>query len=617
MSLRSNTSNMLKAALRYAARSISVLPLYWIANGTCGCGTKDCSAPGKHPLLKNGVNGATTSRKAIGEWFSRWPKANIGIATGAASGLVALDVDDRHGGGEALAQLTRQNGELPETLIAITGNGRHFFFKHPGVPIKSSASKLGKGLDVRGDGGYVVAVPSLHVSGRYYRWYNKVPPAEIPGWLLGRLLDRGVDASRNDTALPRVVEGARNSILTSLAGAMRRAAFGRAAIERALLAENQDRCSPPLADQEVRRIAESISRYKPGAVPREAFADVQPDLLLLAQVQPEDVKWLAYPYVPLRKLTSLEGDPAVGKTWITLAISAALTRGVVPFTSGESERRDPASVLYLTAEDGPADTIRPRFDALGGNPEKMTLLRGIVARHGDTEQHHAVTLSDLDAIEKALKEVKPALVVIDPLQGYLGARVDMHRANEVRPVLAGLAGLAEKYQCAILSVRHLSKAQQEKAIYRGLGSIDFAAAARSILMAGAMPNDREKRAIIHIKSSLAPLGPSLGFSVADGKFEWTGPSDLTALDVLAPESSRKSSALSKAEEFLMTFLSGGPKPGSEVTAAAKNAGIALKTLYRAARELVKKRPTKFKGEWTWELDEAYRDGQETLDLANE
>jgi hypothetical protein len=197
------------------------------------------------------------------------------------------------------------------------------------------------------------------------------------------------------------------------------------------------------------------------------------------------------------------------------------------------------------------------------------------------------------------------MVVLDPIQGFLGGAVDMHRANEVRAKLAPLARMAETYGCAVVVVRHLSKAPAGRAIYRGLGSIDFTAAARSVLLVGQTPD--KGRAVVHLKNSVGELGPSLGFEIQHGRFFWRGEVDTKAGDILAPDAPEEDkTALDEAAEWLQEVLSEGPATAKEVLKAAKEAGIAERTLYRAKARLgvqVKRdtRPGEKTGPWVWIL----------------
>jgi hypothetical protein len=208
----------------------------------------------------------------------------------------------------------------------------------------------------------------------------------------------------------------------------------------------------------------------------------------------------------------------------------------------------------------------------------------------------SITLADLPVIQDAVAAYHPALVVIDPLQAYLGTKTDMYRANEVRPLLAELVLLAEQYDCAIVCVRHLSKHPQSRAIYRGLGSIDFAAAARSVLLVGEEPlaqsegdeanvSTRSRRVLAQSKSSLAPTGPSLVFGLREGQFCWGGQSAITANALAAglEPKVRRDAEVHRAEAWLRTYLRAGPRPAREGYAAAAALGIATRTLMRAKK----------------------------------
>src|SRR5919106_4663568 len=185
--LFSNDASPFQAALGYAGRNWAVLPLHWVHHGACTCGNVDCPSPGKHPRTTNGLKDATTDPAQIQEWWQRWPKANVGIATGSGSGLAVavIDLDVHKGGLESWAGLAAQDGPV-ETLSVITGSGgRHLYFWAPEeVPLKSTADRIASGIDTRAEGGYVVVLPSIHFSGHRYRWANSLPPAPLPDWLL-------------------------------------------------------------------------------------------------------------------------------------------------------------------------------------------------------------------------------------------------------------------------------------------------------------------------------------------------------------------------------------------------------------------------------------------------
>lgn len=192
----------------------------------------------------------------------------------------------------------------------------------------------------------------------------------------------------------------------------------------------------------------------------------------MADVAIEEVKWLWYPYIPFGKITVIQGDPGEGKTTFVLAVTALLTIGD-PMPE-YIEKKEPIMVIYQTAEDGLGDTIKPRLENAGANCSKVMVI---------DESDQELTLSDA-RIEAAIKQTGAKLLILDPLQAYLGGNVDMHRANEIRPIFKQLAMVAQETGCAIVIIGHMNKMSGSKGMYRGLGSIDIAAAARSVLLVG-------------------------------------------------------------------------------------------------------------------------------------
>ena len=231
---------------------------------------------GKIPRNRGGLTNASTDPAIIAEWWRRWPDANVGIRTGAESGVVVLDVDTPKGGAGALAELERKHGKLPATARVLTGGGgEHIYFRHPDRELRNSTGRLGAGLDVRGDGGYVVAPPSVHESGRAYQWKRTLDRglADCPAWLL-----EDAEQRRNGSA-PAVgdviPEGERDNTLTSLAGTMRRRGMAEAEIFAALKVTNAERCKPPLDEQDVVRIAKSIASKAPAERPVAAVSEAE------------------------------------------------------------------------------------------------------------------------------------------------------------------------------------------------------------------------------------------------------------------------------------------------------------------------------------------------------
>ncbi len=297
------------------------------------------------------------------------------------------------------------------------------------------------------------------------------------------------------------------------------------------------------------------------------------ELVKVGDVVPERVSFVWDQRIPRRKLTLLEGDPGQGKSYITAAIATAGSLGKGLPGSGEFE---PWRTLLCTAEDAVADTLRPRLDQMGANVDLIYAYE------------RAIDLSTPEGradLSLAIARVRPVLVTIDPLVAFVGGRTNTFRANDVRAILEPVAAMAEKYDCAILAVRHLNKAQTGRTMYRGQGSIDFTAAARSVLLAGT-DGESDQRALVHIKCNVAGLATSLAYEIGDdGQFAWAGECKLTADDLLGAESSDSRSALEEAEELLLDVLKTGPVRAADVLDAAREVGIGEKSLKKAKRKL--------------------------------
>lgn len=253
------------AALDLAAYGWNVFPVYrWDSKSkVCGCGRPGCSRPGKHPSTKNGLSDATRDEDKLKSWFKSTP-SNLAIRTG--EGLMVLDVDVDKGGMESLRGLEEEYGPMPETRTCLTGGGgMHLYFRVK-ESVSNSVEKLGKGLDVRGDGGYVIVPPSMHASGRPYAWDigQTERVADCPPWLLKLARKPRPEDVEGIPQPDAVLEGARNDYLASFAGAMRRRGATEKVILVALLEQNKEVCKPPLPEDEVRRIAKSIAS-KPAA----------------------------------------------------------------------------------------------------------------------------------------------------------------------------------------------------------------------------------------------------------------------------------------------------------------------------------------------------------------
>lgn len=312
-------------------------------------------------------------------------------------------------------------------------------------------------------------------------------------------------------------------------------------------------------------------------------------IITMRDVEAVSVKWLIYPYIPYGKITIVQGNPGEGKTTMMLAVIAAMSRGEDlkcgreglqrPATDFISGMPHPLASIYQTAEDGLADTIKPRLEMLGADCSRIHVI-------DDTE----LQLTMLDTrIEAAIRRTGAKLIVLDPIQGYLGAGINMNQSNEIRPVMAKLAQVAERTECAVVLIGHMNKCfGGVSAMYRLLGSVDFTAAARSVLMVGRTRDDPEQRYAIPVKASLTAEAPGIGFRLDGNSFSWTGESEMTAEELLGAETAYTSEDKPKQKEaydFIMKYLNehGGREKAAVLFNAAKTAGIAEHTVYRMRR----------------------------------
>ena len=333
-------------------------------------------------------------------------------------------------------------------------------------------------------------------------------------------------------------------------------------------------CMKDWNDVLVHRAEISNRNYFKSIVLKEPSKPETVKIIRMSDVELTPVDWLWKPYLPFGKLSVLQGNPGEGKTYFAMHLAAACTNGkLLP----NMERMEPFNVIYQTAEDGLGDTVKPRLIEAGADLDRV-----LVIDDSDVQ----LTLSD-ERIEKAIIENNARLVIIDPIQAYLGADVDMNRANEVRPIFMRLGQVAQRTGCAILLIGHLNKAAGMQSLQRGLGSIDIAAAVRSVMFIGKLKHDPTMRILTHEKSSLAPPGASLAFSLGDeGGFRWVGEYDITADEMLSGIEPQRETKTQQAKDLICALLAGGKQVLSEdIDKAALERGIPGRTVRDAKREL--------------------------------
>jgi len=313
-------------------------------------------------------------------------------------------------------------------------------------------------------------------------------------------------------------------------------------------------------------------------------------LIQMSEVEAEEVSWLWYPFIPYGKLTIIQGDPGDGKTTLVLNLAARLSKGLA--LDEQETETEPIAVIYQTAEDGLADTVKPRLEEAGADCSRISVI---------DESDKSLSMAD-ERIEEALIATKAKLLILDPIQAYLGGGIDMNRANEARDMTKRLGALAEKYKCAIVLIGHMNKASGNKAAYRGMGSIDFYAVARSVLLVGRIEGEPNLRAMVQIKNNLAAFGHSKAFELSESGFRWIGDYEITAEEVLggiAPKVNKQD----RATDLLKDLMKDRKMiPSNDIFEMVREENISKRTLESAKQSLGIK-AKKINDTWYWILKE--------------
>jgi len=314
------------------------------------------------------------------------------------------------------------------------------------------------------------------------------------------------------------------------------------------------------------------------------------DIRYYSSIVPQDIEWLWYPYLPYGRITVIQGDPGEGKTTFVLQVATKLSMGQ-PMPESDKPL-SPQNVIYQSTEDGIADTIKPLLLSAGANCDRIAFI---------DDARYPLVLDD-ERIEHAIHECKARLLVLDPLQAFISADTDMHRASEMRPLMHRLSTIAEQTRCAVIIIGHMNKAIGTKGVYCSLGSIDITAAARSVLLIGRLKDEPMIRIMTQIKNNLAPEGRSIAFEiVSGGGVRWIGYYDISADDLLSGTKQQDDSKLEQARALLREKLAQKPILCAEGYALCKRNGISSRTT-ETAKQLENIKSIKLPDGWYWMLD---------------
>ena len=588
----SHIEHLRKHANWYARRGLRVFP---------------CKPRDKVPATAHGCKDATTDPAQIAAWWDGTYLYNVGLATGG--GVVVLDVDINHSAGkygdETLAELEAQHGPLPETWMCLTGGGGVHYYFACDDPALTVGTGFAPGLDYRGAGGYVVAPPSLHDSGREYEWEAAHTPANtalapLPDWLHSLMLEGRKQAprTRTEAAPEKVQEGGRNDTLYRLACSLRGKGLGEAGITASLLEENRERCVPPLPAAEVEKIAKSAGRYERGgsghALNWDGTAEPShradsPDQLFslfkpLSEYQEEEAEWIVPGWIPKGQISLIAADGGIGKTTLWCHIIAALSSGSACILDPPGFTREPMKITFMTTEDSVRKKLCKKLRLAGADMDNIITPDFAMDRSGLLRSLNFGT----EEMDMVLRYLKPVLCIFDPVQGFTPPKVNMGSRNEMRDCMAPLISIGEDIGTTALVVCHTNKRRGAYGRDRIADSADLWDISRSVMMAG-FTEDKGVRYLSNEKNNYAPLQETVLFTIdADGQIHKEGTSWKRDREyVQGAEISKAAPVREDCKAFILQTLeeAGGAMPTATLEETAKSAGYSFSAITRMKKAL--------------------------------
>lgn len=552
----------------------------------------------------------------IRKWWEKWPDANPAVITGKISGIVVLDIDKKH-------NRSSKEFQIPFTVSALSGNGgEHVFFKYSNIYIKSRSAIAGEGVDVRGDGGYILLDPSINETGGEYKWLvpfeSKDDLAEMPQWFLELVIEQ--KEKKWKVGQYGVSEGSRNDVAASMCGIILSSTsknLWESLGWKQLKEWNRDN-NPPLLEKELRNVWESIKKRHTknnNFLNKNLIKQNKKGKAItkcLADIKSIPINWLWEGRIAIGKLTMIAGDPGLGKSLVTANLATNVSKGY-PWPAGDSIAPI-GDVILLSAEDDPADTIKPRLEAMGADCNRIHIIESIedeITEEGKPKQHMFSFKRDIETLSDLLLELPNCrLVIIDPVSAYLDS-TDGNSNSDIRGLLAPLAEIASKHKVAIVLVSHLNKNSGGNASYRVMGSLAFTAAVRAAYIVTKDQNNPERRLLMPLKNNLAKDHTGLAYSILEingaPTIVWEDKPvvEITLDEALDSIETNDLTSTDEAIKFLEYLLLSGPLKADEAQKEARKAGIKEKAL-RSAREKMglKIRKIGFNpGYWTWSLNE--------------
>lgn len=561
-----------------------------------------CKPKDKVPATPHGCKDATTDHGQVAAWWGGIHLYNIGIATG--SGIVVLDVDINHNAGkygdETLEELEQQHGPLPDTWMCLTGGGGIHYYFACDDPALTVGTGFSPGLDYRGAGGYVIAPPSTHENGQEYEWEaahtpSNTPLAPLPNWLHTLMLKGRETAKERRTegskaAPERITEGSRNDTLFRMACSLRSKGMSEAGITAALLAENRERCNPPLDDKEVEKICRSAWKYERGSpVSPPVAVDPGRDPLLalfkpLEEYQEEEAEWIVPGWIPKGQISLIAADGGIGKTTLWCHVIAALSSGTTCILDPPGFTRQPMKITFLTTEDSVRKKLRKKLRLAGANMQNIITPDFAGDRSGLLRNVKFGT-EDMD---KVLRYLKPVLCIFDPVQGFTPPKVNMGSRNEMRDCMAPLISVGEDIGTTALIVCHTNKRKGAYGRDRIADSADLWDISRSVMMAG-FTEEQGVRYLSNEKNNYAQLQETILFTIdGDEQIHKVGTSWKRDREyIMGAELSKSAPKREDCKAFIIKTLEDaeGVLPTATLEEKAAQAGFSFASMKRAKKEL--------------------------------